>query len=191
MSRNHPIRPEDPVNAGASPSQRHGRRRWLRRLAIGGTAAALLAGGGAFVAHAHGGPDGPFPMFGGPGPMGHQAAFDPEEMRARAEWGVERMLKKVDATDAQTQRIKQIVTTTLRDMEALHTLHRGNRDAMTKLLAADTIDRTQIEAVRAAEMQLADQASKRMTQSVADAAEVLTPAQRTKLIDMMGRHRRR
>ncbi|MCU0868441.1 MAG: Spy/CpxP family protein refolding chaperone [Burkholderiales bacterium] len=189
MSRNHPIRPEDPVNAGASPSQRHGRRRWLRRLAIGGTAAALLAGGGAFVAHAHGGPDGPFPMLGGPGPMGRSTAFDPDEMRARAEWSVERMLKKVDATDAQTQRIKQIVGTTLRELEGLHAQHRANRDAMTKLLAADTIDRAQLEAVRAAEMQLADQASKRMTQSVADAAEVLTAAQRAKLVDLMGRHR--
>ena len=48
-------------------------------------------------------------------------------------------------------------------------------------LTQPTIDRTALEGARVAHLQLADQASKRFTQLIADVGDVLTPAQRTQL----------
>ncbi len=49
------------------------------------------------------------------------------------------------------------------------------------LLAAETIDRAAIESFRAQQLQMAETASKRFSQALADVAEVLTPAQRKDL----------
>ena len=56
-----------------------------------------------------------------------------------------------------------------------------------KLLAQATLDRNAIEQVRQTQQQLADQRSRRMTQAFADAAEVLTPAQRVKAAEERGK----
>jgi len=53
------------------------------------------------------------------------------------------------------------------------------------LLAAPTIDRAAIEKLRAEQITLADASSKRMTQALADAGEVLNPEQRKKLAERM------
>jgi Spy/CpxP family protein refolding chaperone len=50
-----------------------------------------------------------------------------------------------------------------------------------QLLAAPTIDRAAIERIRVEQMQLAETATRRMTQALVDAAEVLNPEQRAKL----------
>ncbi len=44
-----------------------------------------------------------------------------------------------------------------------------------------------LEALRANQLQLAEQASKRFTQALADIADVLTPEQRKQLAERMGR----
>jgi Spy/CpxP family protein refolding chaperone len=50
-------------------------------------------------------------------------------------------------------------------------------------LTAPTIDRTAIERLRAEQIALADTASKRIAQALADATEVLNPEQRRKIAD--------
>jgi protein CpxP len=63
-------------------------------------------------------------------------------------------------------------------------MHAQLQAARTQAIAAltqDTVDRPALEAARVAHLQLADQASKRLTQLLADVDEVLTPAQRTAL----------
>jgi uncharacterized membrane protein len=57
-----------------------------------------------------------------------------------------------------------------------------------KLLAQPTIDRNALERVRQTEQQLADQRSRRVTQAFADAADVLTPAQRTVAAEKLAKH---
>lgn len=55
-------------------------------------------------------------------------------------------------------------------------------------LTAPTIDRGALELLRSREIAQIDQASKTLVQAFADAAEVLTPAQRAKLAALMGEH---
>jgi len=62
---------------------------------------------------------------------------------------------------------------------------RAARKQAVGLLAADHIDRGAIETLRAEQIQLAEQASKRFTQALADVAEVLTPAQRKQIAERM------
>ena len=62
--------------------------------------------------------------------------------------------------------------------------HAARKQAI-ELLAADSIDRGAIEALRAEHIVLAEQASKRFAQALADVAEVLTPAQRKQIAERM------
>jgi periplasmic protein CpxP/Spy len=52
-------------------------------------------------------------------------------------------------------------------------------------LTAPTIDRSAIERLRAEQIGLAETASKRIAQALADAADVLSPEQRRKVADWM------
>lgn len=75
-------------------------------------------------------------------------------------------------------------------LDALRPLRDQRRAARARgrdLLGAPTIDRAALEQARAAQMQAADAASRRMAQAMADATEVLTPEQRAKAVDRMKR----
>jgi periplasmic protein CpxP/Spy len=108
---------------------------------------------------------------------------------------LDRMLKhlyvEIDATDAQKQRLEPIVKQAVKDLLPLREKVRAARAQAVALLTADTIDRSAIEALRAEHLQLAEQASKRLTQALADVAEVLTPAQRKDLAARIEKHRGR
>jgi Spy/CpxP family protein refolding chaperone len=57
------------------------------------------------------------------------------------------------------------------------------RSQAVTLLTAPTIDRSAIERLRAEQIGLAETATKRIAQALADAAEVLNPEQRRKVAD--------
>jgi len=59
---------------------------------------------------------------------------------------------------------------------------RARQDGLD-LLAAPAVDRAAIERLRTAQIALADQASKRIAQAIADVADVLTPEQRKALAE--------
>ena len=98
---------------------------------------------------------------------------------------VERMVKrfagKVDATPAQKERLTAIARDAARDLAPIRTKLSAARKQAVALMGAATVDRAAIEALRAEQVTLADGASKRVTQAMADVADVLTPEQRQKL----------
>jgi len=115
------------------------------------------------------------------GQGGRHGPMDP----ARLEERVDRMLKhlyvEIDATEEQKRRLEPIVKQAARDLAPMRgSLHAGRRQAI-ELLTHDTIDPAALEELRARHLQLADEASRRLTRALADAAEVLTPAQRKEL----------
>ncbi|WP_293780912.1 Spy/CpxP family protein refolding chaperone [uncultured Oxalicibacterium sp.] len=116
---------------------------------------------------------------------------DGKRERMNPEQRFDRMINRLvpDASADQKARLKVISQTSFKEMGPLHDKGRELRDQRTALLAAPKIDRQALEQNRVAEQQLADQRSRIMTKTLADAAEVLTPAQRVKAAEEMKKHR--
>jgi periplasmic protein CpxP/Spy len=108
-----------------------------------------------------------------------------------------RLLQSVGASADQQTRIHDIMKAARDDVRKLHEGAGDLRAQGAQLLAAPTIDARAVEALRVKRLALHDAVSKRMTQALLDAAAVLTPEQRAKMAeqmgkrhDMMERHRR-
>ena len=151
------------------------------------TAAALVGavgGGLASTAFGHGG----FGA-GGFGPRAahwggghhHRGPIDPQRAQQHAEHMVEHLAWAVDATPEQKQRLTTIAVAMVKDLTPAHEKMRSAHARAVELLRAPKTDRAALEAMRAEHLALADDASKRMAQGLADAADVLTPQQRAKL----------
>jgi Spy/CpxP family protein refolding chaperone len=152
---------------------------FLRRWRVAGVVAAM-AGVLSLGACSHGGHRGWHD-----GPMSGQ--MDPERAARFAERMADRVVSAVDGTPEQKQRIQGIAQAAITDLAPLREQAGAARRDAIALLAAPAIDRGAIEALRARQMGLADGASKRIAQAMADTAEVLTPEQRTKLAERMQR----
>jgi periplasmic protein CpxP/Spy len=94
---------------------------------------------------------------------------------------VDRLARAVDASSEQKQKLSAVFRGAADDLYALRQKRLDGRKQIADVLTAPTIDRGKLEALRAAQMQQADAASKRLTAAVADAGDVLTPAQRGEL----------
>jgi Spy/CpxP family protein refolding chaperone len=117
-------------------------------------------------------------------------ALDPAAVDERLERMLKHLYVEIDATDEQKQRLAPIVRQAAQELAPLRErMHEARRKAL-ELLTQESIDRAAIEALRAEQLQLAEQASTRIVRSLADAAEVLTPAQRRELAQRVERHRR-
>jgi Spy/CpxP family protein refolding chaperone len=106
---------------------------------------------------------------------------------------LDRMLKhlyvEIDATEEQKAKLEPIVRQAAKDLLPLRDSLRAGRGQAIELLTQERVDPTAIEALRARQLQLADQASRRLTQAIAEAADVLTPAQRKELAAHVARRR--
>lgn len=168
-------------SGGANP-----RRRFFWRAAAATVMAGLATGIGA-RAFANGGG-----FCGSPfgGLMG--GALDPATLDAHLDRALKHLYVEIDATDAQQQQLGPIVKGAALDLLPLRAkLHDARRQAVD-LLSQPSIDRAALETLRSDQLRLAEQASQRLTQALADAADVLTPDQRRQVAERIGRwHGRR
>lgn len=171
----------DPAAWRPDRSRTDAKRRWT----IAGLAAGTIAlAGAAWHGHAraHGGP---FGRHGWDGPM------DPESMSRRIDAMVAWALADIDATPEQRARIAAIAKAAANELAPLRERHRDARRRSLELLAAPTIDRVQLEALRVEQMQLGDTVTRRMLQALLDAAEVLDARQRALLVQKWRERRQR
>ena len=106
---------------------------------------------------------------------------------ARLDEHVERMVKhfavEVDATPEQKDKLTAIAKSAAHDLAPLRGSMKRTRQQAIDLMSADKVDRAAIENLRAEQVALMDTASKRLTQALADAAEVLSVEQRKKIAE--------
>ena len=106
------------------------------------------------------------------------------------ERGVERLGWVTDASTEQKQKINAIAQKAADDIFVLRAKHLEARKQVIDTLAAATVDRARLETLRADQMKLAETATRRVTDAVADIADVLTPAQRGDLAQRVERWQR-
>ena len=100
-----------------------------------------------------------------------------------------RLLQTVGASADQQTRIQDIMKAARDDVRKLHEGAGDLRAQGAQLLGAPTLDARAVEALRVKRVALHDAVSKRMTQAMLDAAAVLTPEQRAKMAEQMGKRR--
>jgi Spy/CpxP family protein refolding chaperone len=119
-------------------------------------------------------------------------AFDPAKFQQRIEKRVDKALGSTDATTDQKKKVTEILQAAFKDMKGFHGQRVENRKAMEAAMQAPTIDAARIEQIRAEQMKIADASSKRFTQALVDAGNVLNASQRQAFFKAWGeRHGRR
>lgn len=122
-----------------------------------------------------------------PGHRSGEGFRDPELARERAEFATEWMFDKVDASDDQKAQARAIVSHAVDDLVPLVQEHRQGREALVAELTKAEIDPAAIERIRVTQMELVDRASKDLVGTLAELADVLSPEQRTELLEMAKR----
>ena len=158
----------------------HGRRRGGFFFTLVVALIAGLAGGYVGKSFAHG----------GPGHAHGGITTDPAQMDERIERMIGRFAAKVDASAEQKEKLAAIAKTAAKDLAPLRERARSARKQAIEILAGASVDRSAIERLRAEQMQLAEAGSKRLTQALADTAEVLTPEQRKQFAERLQRGHR-
>lgn len=99
--------------------------------------------------------------------------------------GIQRLLAEAGVTPAQREQLralrKKAWEQSRPEVQQMHALMRQRM----QLLAAPTIDRAALDALRDKQMALADQLSRQRTQMEYEMAQILTPEQRAKLYALM------
>jgi Spy/CpxP family protein refolding chaperone len=146
----------------------------------------LMAGafvGGLFTV-AFGQPSGPWHMGAMDGP------FDPARAVAHVDRAIKHLAIEADATADQQTKLVGIAEAAVKDLLPLREKAQANRKQALDLFTAPTIDRAAVEKLRSEQLALAETASKRIAQALADAADVLSADQRKTLVERMASHGR-
>jgi Spy/CpxP family protein refolding chaperone len=114
-------------------------------------------------------------------PMAWHHAASSADMQAHVNAVLGHLDTELGLSDAQKAQVHPLVMQALKDLRPMHEeLHRLHAQVQP-LLMQTPIDRSALEALRVQHLQLLDQASKRVTQLMADVDDQLTPEQRQKL----------
>lgn len=108
-------------------------------------------------------------------------SIDPAHAERRIKRMVRHIAIEIDATTEQQDRLIGIFTLAARDLLPVRDKVLAARRSARGLLTQPSIDRSALESLRAEQITRAEFVSKRITKAVADAADVLTPAQRITL----------
>ena len=115
--------------------------------------------------------------------------LDPAQAEDRADRMVRHLAIEIDATSQQQERLRVIAQAAVRDLMPMREQAQAARARAPALLTQPSVDRAAIEAFRAEQLALADAASRRIAQALADAAEVLSPEQRRKIEEHLAARR--
>lgn len=179
-----------PNEAPDERAGKHGRRGRRGRVLL---AATLATGIGFFAggAMSHG-----FHHFGGH--FGHHSGLTRvlapatvDEASDRAGRMARHLAVEIDATPEQQTRLVEIARKLATDVYPVRQQMKEARQKGLDLMRAPTIDRAAVEGLRAEQMAKVDAISQRVATALADAAEVMTPAQRTKLAQRIEDFRQR
>ncbi len=105
--------------------------------------------------------------------------------QAMVERRVDHLIKLLNGTPEQKTKLLALAQAAMADMKPMREQLLASRKRGMELLAAASIDRGAIDKLRGESVQLMDGLSRRMSAHMMDAAEVLTPAQRTIAADKM------
>ncbi|MDT9001907.1 periplasmic heavy metal sensor [Paucibacter sp. APW11] len=147
---------------------------WLtRKTVIAFASGALMASGLAAVAGE-----------GMPAMHAHMAASasTPQGAAAHADKMLKHLYAEIDATPAQQAAIGPLVKQAVQDLFPLRQQAHSAHAQALQLVQQTPIDRAALENARQQHLQLADQASRRLVQLIADIGDQLTPAQRQQLV---------
>lgn len=124
-------------------------------------------------------------MHGMPG-HGDMMPSDPAAMAAHLDKMIDAMVP--DATPEQKTRLTAIAKSVHADFGAAHAQFGQAHKRVHDILLQPVVDRAALETLRVEQMQQMDAVSKRVVGALADAAEVLTPAQRARVGEHMQMH---
>lgn len=110
-------------------------------------------------------------------------AMNPVAAKEHLEVATKWALRDIDASEEQQERVSAIAAGAVDDLFRLRERHQANREAFHAQLKGAAIDRAALEQLRQSEIALADEASKRLVQALADVGDVLTPEQRQALME--------
>jgi Spy/CpxP family protein refolding chaperone len=114
---------------------------------------------------------------------GMSGPVDPAAIEKHVEHMMKHLAVEVDATPDQTAKLVAIAQLAVKDLLPLREKLVADRRQFAELFSAASIDRAAIEKLRADHVGLAETATKRIAQAIADAADVLSPEQRRTLVD--------
>jgi Spy/CpxP family protein refolding chaperone len=159
------------------------RRGFFRRAGLFAAVAAIAGAAGGIGLHAHANSGHGFRggLFGGP--------LDAAQLDERIERMLKHVFAEINATPEQQQKLTPIIKQAAQELQPLRAQMQAVRKQAVEIMGAEQIDRAALERLRTEQLQAADALSRRVTQVLADAGEILTPAQRKELAEHMQRRR--
>ncbi len=123
-------------------------------------------------------------------PIGWRHGFmhgpmSPAQIEDRADRMVRHLAIELDATADQQDKLRVVVKGAVKDIVPMREKVHAARTQARKLLIEPTVNRAEIERLRADQVALADQFSRRVAQALGDAGEILNVEQRKKLDDFL------